>query len=65
MGYGDDIMATATARELRKKHPHAKIVVGDGKQEHWSVIYENNPHLSRLDQTAPGDESRLHQSHPV
>lgn len=56
MGYGDDIMATATARELRQKHPHAKIVVGDGAREHWSAIYENNPHLSRLAQIAPGDE---------
>ncbi len=64
MGYGDDIMATATARELRKKHPRAKIVVGDGKQEHWSVIYENNPHLSRLAQTAPGDEVVWLQEYP-
>ena len=42
MGYGDEIMATAEAREAKKKFPNAKIVIGDGKKTYPSIIYLNN-----------------------
>lgn len=56
MGFGDEIMTTAAARELKQKHPHAHIIVGDGKREFWSVIFENNPHISRFANTSPQDQ---------
>ena len=45
MGYGDEIMATAEAREAKKKFPNAKIVIGDGKKTYPSIIYLNNPNI--------------------
>jgi ADP-heptose:LPS heptosyltransferase len=57
MGYGDEIMTTATVREMRAAHPHARLLVGDGLREYWSVIFDNNPHLSRLADVAPHEET--------
>lgn len=56
MGFGDEIMTTARARELKRAHPQAHIVIGDGKQEFWSTIFENNPHISRLQNVPPQNE---------
>ena len=56
MGYGDDIMATAEARELKVKNPRAKILVGDGIKEYVSPIFEGNPSISRLKDIQPGDQ---------
>lgn len=56
MGYGDDIMATAEARELKLKNPRAKILVGDGIKEYESPIFENNPNISRLKDVQPRDQ---------
>lgn len=65
MGFGDEIMTTARARELKREHPRAHIVIGDGKQEFWSVIFENNPHIARLhDATAQGTETIWLKDYP-
>lgn len=56
MGYGDEIMASAEARELRHEFPGAKIVVGDGVREYWSDLFEANPNISRLNDVQEGDE---------
>ena len=45
MGYGDEIMATAEAREAKKKYPDSNIVIGDGKKIYPSIIYLNNPNI--------------------
>ena len=45
MGYGDDIMATAEAREIKKKYPNSIIVFGNGKKVFTSEIFENNPNI--------------------
>ena len=33
MGYGDEIIATAEAKEAKKKFSKAKILIGDGKKD--------------------------------
>ena len=48
MGYGDDLMVTAEARELKEKYRDSEIVVGDGEKEFWSPLFENNPNITRL-----------------
>ena len=32
MGYGDEIMATAEAKEAKEKFPKANILIGNGKK---------------------------------
>lgn len=46
MGYGDDIMATAHARQAAYEYPEADIVFGNGEQVYWSEVFENNPNLT-------------------
>ena len=52
MGFGDEIMATADARRLKRADPSAAIVIGDGAREVWSdeaaQVFAGNPHVSRL-----------------
>ena len=50
MGYGDDIMATAEAREAKKNNPNTNIVIGDGKKIFNSVIFLNNPNIYQKDE---------------
>ena len=45
MGYGDEILATAEAKEAKKKFSKAKILIGDGRKIHPSLIYLNNPNI--------------------
>ena len=45
MGYGDEILATAEAKEAKKKFSKAKILIGDGRKIHPSLIYLNNPYI--------------------
>ena len=47
MGYGDEILVTAEAREIKKKFPNAKILVGNGKKTFPSIIFQNNPNISQ------------------
>ena len=42
MGYGDDIMATAEAKEAKKLFPDANILIGDGRFNYPSIMYLNN-----------------------
>ena len=45
MGYGDEILATAEAKEAKKVFPEAKILIGNGRKINPSVIYLNNPNI--------------------
>ena len=57
MGYGDEIIATAEAKEAKKKFSKAKILIGDGRKIYPSLIYLNNPNIfqnSNLD-SSKGD----------
>lgn len=53
MGFGDDIMSTVKARELRKTFPNGNIMYSDGKTKfptgeyHWSPIFENNLNITK------------------
>ncbi len=58
MGHGDDIMATADARRVRQAdlhQPRRKVILGDGKRQHWTATYEGNPHIARPDELKAGD----------
>ncbi len=48
MGYGDDLMITAHASQIKKKFPERQVVIGNvkKKQAYHSIIYENNPNIS-------------------
>ncbi|MBG76629.1 MAG: hypothetical protein CFH22_01282 [Alphaproteobacteria bacterium MarineAlpha5_Bin12] len=48
MGYGDDIMATAEAKEAKKLFPDANILIGDGRFNYPSIMYLNNPYISEI-----------------
>ena len=47
MGVGDALMASGEIKELRKKHPNAKFIIGDGKRSYWNEVFDNNPHIIR------------------
>ena len=47
MGVGDALMATGEVKELRKKNPKAKFIIGDGKRSYWSEVFDNNPYIIR------------------
>jgi ADP-heptose:LPS heptosyltransferase len=64
MGYGDDIMATAEAREARRRHPGRKILIGDGRREFFSPIYKNNPNIDRLRGVSKTDDVHWVRNHP-
>jgi len=59
VGFGDEIMATAAVRALRRAAPAARVVVGDGEREVWSAeageIFAGNPHIVRLGDVRPGE----------
>ena len=46
MGYGDDIMLTAKAKSIYEK-TGTKMKPVSGQQLVWSVIYDNNPYMSK------------------
>ena len=56
MGFGDEIMATAEARELKCNHPDAAVVVGHPGCEFWSEIFANNPNITRLAEVPSGQD---------
>ena len=35
-------MVTGEVKNLQKKYPNSKFIVGDGKESFWSEIYKNN-----------------------
>ena len=47
MGLGDAIMATGEIKELLKKQPNTKFVIGDGVNEYWNEVFINNPNIIR------------------
>lgn len=49
MGYGDELMATAQARERQLRDPHGRKVrvVGRDRQARWSEVFEGNPRIAR------------------
>ncbi|SVD96701.1 uncharacterized protein METZ01_LOCUS449555, partial [marine metagenome] len=47
MGVGDALMATGEVRELRKKNPKLKFIIGDGKRDYWSEVFDYNPYIIR------------------
>jgi hypothetical protein len=55
LGYGDELMATAEAREMKRADPDAKVVIGDGEREIWHAIFAGNPNVTRLADVTPGD----------
>ncbi len=48
MGYGDDLLVTKLASEIKKKHPDRQIIVGSAnkKAAYHSTIYDNNPNIA-------------------
>lgn len=54
MGLGDGLMATGEVRELRKKNPLAKFIIGDGKRSYWNEVFDYNPYIIR------GSEAKKH-----
>ena len=59
MGFGDDIMATAEAREAKKNNPNTNIVIGDGKKIFNSVIFLNNPNIYQKDELNDNEKFNL------
>ena len=47
MGVGDALMASGEVKELRKKNPDAKFIIGDGKRSYWNEVFDHNPHIIR------------------
>ena len=50
MGYGDEIMITGYAKELKKKYPNHQIVAGNKKKGIIvdTEIFNNNPIIKRF-----------------
>ena len=58
MGYGDDLLITSFAAQLKKQFPERQIVIGNvsKRQAFHSIIYENNPNIAdcnKLDSKKP------------
>ena len=47
MGVGDALMASGEVKELRKKNPKLKFIIGDGKRDYWSEVFDYNPYIIR------------------
>ena len=48
MGYGDDLLITAHAAQIKKKFPDRQVIIGNisKKQAFHSIIYEHNPNIT-------------------
>ena len=48
MGFGDDLLITNKAAEIKKLYPDRQIVIGSvsNKNAYHSIIYNNNPNIS-------------------
>ena len=59
MGYGDDLLITKFAAEVKEKHPDRQIVIGKAnkKEAYHSIIFDNNPNIS--------DCRNLNKSKPI
>jgi ADP-heptose:LPS heptosyltransferase len=47
MGVGDALMASGEIKELKKKKPGAKFIIGDGNKSYWNEVFDNNPFIIR------------------
>ena len=47
MGVGDALMAVGEVKELKKKKPNAKFIIGDGNRSYWNEVFDNNPDIIR------------------
>ena len=47
MGLGDGLMASGEVKELRKKNPTAKFIIGDGNRSYWNEVFDYNTHIIR------------------
>lgn len=55
MGLGDDLMITGEVRELVKKNPNIKVAAKlDKRQNRWSEVFVNNPHMATPDYIKSG-----------
>ena len=66
MGYGDDLLVTALAANLKKKFPNRQIVIGNfaKKQAYHSIIYDNNPNISDCRSLDKNKEIHIVDYHP-
>jgi len=55
MGFGDEIMATAWARRAKQLNPDASVFLGPVGKPEWSVVWENNPNISKTH--TPGEKA--------
>tara|TARA_Y100001970_G_C14201243_1_gene841220 strand:- start:873 stop:1718 length:846 start_codon:yes stop_codon:yes gene_type:complete len=58
MGYGDDLLITSLAAQIKKKYPKRQVVIGNvsKKEAFHSIVYDNNPNISdcrNLDTSKP------------
>lgn len=61
MGWGDEIMVTAIARQMQLKDPRKVLVVDRHERPRWHEIWDHNPRLLRPHDAArrPGSYQRL------
>ena len=61
MGYGDDLLITALASEIKKKYPDRQILIGnsDEKRAYHSIIYDNNPNIADYRNIDPDKPTHL------
>ena len=66
MGYGDDLLVTALAANLKKKFPYRQIVIGnfEKKQAYHSIVYDNNPNISDCRNIDKKKEIHIVDYHP-
>ncbi len=63
MGYGDALMASGEARELRAR-AGKRVAVGDGAKVWWSPVFDHNPILASQADVQRGQEVVWLDSYP-
>ena len=56
MGYGDVLMALGEAREIKKKLPEYKVLIGFESDYEDSPLYINNPYITKRAEIKHGDK---------
>ena len=66
MGYGDDLLVTTFAEQIKKKYPERQIVIGNAKkkQAYHSIIYNNNPNIADCTNLDPNKPIHVIDYHP-
>ena len=60
MGVGDALMAVGEVKELKKKKPNAKFIIGDGNRSYWNEVFDNNPYIIRGSEIYKYKKNSLH-----